>query len=82
MGTEVCNLIGLFLLNDLNKIIKSKHFVLYRDDGLVVINKSKWERERITKKLRSIFNDHGFRITIENIYFRLIFFEYLHELEK
>ena len=38
-------LVGLFLLNDLNKIIKTKHFGLYSDDGLMAINDSKCEQK-------------------------------------
>ena len=38
-GTQICELIGLYLLHELNKNIKNQHLRLYRDDGLVIRNK-------------------------------------------
>ena len=63
---EICDLIGLYILNDLRKILVDNSYGIYRDDGLAILeNKSSCEQKRITKKFREAFKDHGFRITIE-----------------
>ena len=36
-GTEVCELVGIFTLSHLTKLINQKDFGLYRDDGLIVV---------------------------------------------
>ena len=38
-GADICDLIGLFLLNDLENLSKSKYIGLYHDDELMV---TKW----------------------------------------
>ena len=62
-GAETCELIGLFLLSQLNKL--DIQVGLYRDDGLVVCSKSKRETEKIKKEICEIFNKNNLRITIE-----------------
>ena len=37
-GAEICELVELYLLYELNKTIKNQHLGLYRDDGLAIIN--------------------------------------------
>ena len=37
MGAEICDLIGLFLLNDVRKLSKSECICLYRDDRLKIL---------------------------------------------
>ena len=76
MGAEICDLIGLFILNDLSKILVNNSYGLYRDDGLAILeNKSQCEQERITKQIRKIFKEHGFKITIEKDMFRTDFLD-------
>ena len=36
-GAEVCELVGIFLLNDLSKFFQKKDMGLYRNDGLTVL---------------------------------------------
>ena len=55
MGAEICDLIGLYILSDLSSIDILVSFGLYRDDGLTVLKKSKYESERATKSIRKIF---------------------------
>ena len=38
-GAEVCELVGIFILNKLNNIIDKNSIGLYRDDGLSVFDK-------------------------------------------
>ena len=37
-GAEICELVGLYLLNRLNTVIDKSGVDLYRDDGLATIN--------------------------------------------
>ena len=55
-GAEVCELIGLFLLNNLNQFLSKENFGLYRDDGLLIIKKrSKRIIEKTRKDIRAVF---------------------------
>ena len=68
-GVEICDLVGLFLLNELNNsnIFNHNEFGLYRDDGIAVI-RSKFPRtaENTTKKLIKLFKNFDFKITVES----------------
>ena len=64
-GAESCELVGLHLLNELTRILNREEFGLYRDDGLIVTDKPKCSIERLAKSIRSIFNNKGFKITVE-----------------
>ena len=65
-GAEVCDLVGLYILSQLNSTTPQGAFGLYRDDGLGVIkDKSSSSLERITKRIRSLFKDIELEITIE-----------------
>ena len=55
-GAEICELVGLYLLHELNKNVKNQQLGLYRDDGLAIINsKSGPIIERIKKTYRQFF---------------------------
>ena len=63
-GAEICELVGLFILNSLEERF-GKNVGLYRDDGLAVVNTRSGRlcvKER--KELISTFNDLGLKITI------------------
>ena len=63
-GAGTCELVGSFLLHQ----ITHKHgenFGLYRDDGLGALKATPREIEIIKKDLCSIFNNRGFKITID-----------------
>lgn len=40
-GAEVSQLMGLFIMNKINKIVHTDNHGLYRNDGLSVVPKSK-----------------------------------------
>ena len=63
-GAETCDLVGLFLLNELTTKF-GNNIGLYRDDGLAVFKSSKQETERIKKEIQKIFQDYELNITIE-----------------
>ena len=57
MGAEICDLIGLYILFDLNSLNNLSSFGLYRDDGLAVLKRSKCENEKATKRIIAIFKN-------------------------
>ena len=63
-GAEVCDLVGLYLLNILESEFGGKNIGLYRDNGLSCCeNKSGPELEKIKKKMCKIFKDNDLSIT-------------------
>ena len=65
-GAEVCELVGLYMLNDLSKIITNGQVGLYRDDGLALIPKQSGSiTERLKKKLHAYAKSIGLRLEIE-----------------
>ena len=65
-GAEVCELVGLFVLDKINKNCPDLDLGLYRDDGLgATKNLSGPQMERLRKKLFSIFKSCGLRITVD-----------------
>ena len=64
-GAEVCELVGLFILNEIEKLIEQSDIGLYRDDGLAVVNMSGPQIEKLRKKLFNTFKKLGFSVTIE-----------------
>ena len=64
-GAEVCELVGLFLLDTIKKECEGLELGLYRDDGLGTTKKlSGPQSEKLRKKLFQIFKLCGLRITL------------------
>nr|XP_054750112.1 uncharacterized protein LOC129255808 [Lytechinus pictus] len=64
-GAEVCELVGLYILNILSKQYGKEHVGLYRDDGLAVFKSiSGSEADHIRKNLTKTFQQLGLKITI------------------
>ena len=64
-GAEVCELIGLFILNILSDKYGKNNVGLYRDDGLVFLrNTSGPQSERTRKDITREFKKQGLDITI------------------
>lgn len=63
-GAETCELVGLFLLSELQQE-HGNNIGLYRDDGLAALNKSPREVETIKKNMCKTFKKHNIQITIE-----------------
>ena len=56
MGDEICDLIGLYILNDLRKILVDKSYGIYRDDGLAILEKkSSCSKKELPKKNQKCF---------------------------
>ena len=65
-GAELCELVGLYLLDLLTKEFGKQNIDLYRDDGLSCFeNISGPDSEKIKKKLFKIFKSNGLSITVE-----------------
>ena len=63
-GAETCEIVGLFILSELQKD-HGNEIGLYRDDGLAVLQKTPREVENIKKKMCELFKKHNLKITIE-----------------
>ena len=65
-GAELCELVGLYLLDLLTKEFGKKNVGLYRDDCVSCFeNISVPDSEKIKKKLFKIFKSNGLSITVE-----------------
>ena len=62
-GAEVCELVGLYLLSQLQRL--DINVGLYRDDGLAVKKLSSQNTVRMKKEICKIFKQNDFNITIE-----------------
>ena len=66
-GAEVCELVGLYILNDLTakNIVKKEDLGLYRDDGLLSLKHNNGGiAERLKQKIIQSFKEIGFDIEI------------------
>ena len=62
-GAEICDLVGLFILNKFKNILDNCG--MYRDDGLAIIDiTSPQNYVRLKKKIIKLMKDIGFKITI------------------
>ena len=67
-GAEVCELVGLFLLNKLtnnSRLFGISEVGLYRDDGLAVFQGSGPQADSTRKKIESLFKEESLQITVE-----------------
>ena len=63
-GAEVCELVGTYILSQLNAVFENENVVLYRDDGLRIFrNLSGPEIERKRKAIVCVFKECGLSIT-------------------
>ena len=58
-GAEICELVGLFILNHLGKTFGKKNIGLYRDDGLAII------KNRSARLADKVFEQFDLKITAE-----------------
>ena len=63
---EICELVGLFILNHLGKTFGKEKIGLYRDDGLAIImNRSARLAVKTRKELHKVFEQFDLKITAE-----------------
>ena len=65
-GAEVCEVVGLFMLNKMLKLFDASSVGLYRDDGLAAVKGSGPQLEKLRKQIYTIFENHGLKITSES----------------
>ena len=69
-GAECCEVVGLYLLHKLTEkgsgTFSKAAVGLYRDDGLSIVRGDPAEVERVSKKLKKIFEKEGLKITLES----------------
>jgi hypothetical protein len=64
-GAEICEFVGLYILDLLSKIININDLGLYRDDGLIAMHKKSGPQlDKIRKEIIKIFKNIGFQIEI------------------
>ena len=75
-GAEICELVGLYLLNTLSSLIGRKNVGLYKDDGLAAINSSSGPvLDKMRKNIIALFNNEGLSTTIETNLFETDFLD-------
>ena len=75
-SAELCDLVGLYLLSKINTL--DIEAGLYRDDGLAVVDLTKYTRrqvENFKKSLCKIFQETGLKITVEANHERVNFLD-------
>ena len=64
--SEVCELIGIFILSLLSKHINKNHIGLYRDDGLAISKNTRGpEVEKREKKFQKLFKEKDLDIIVQ-----------------
>ena len=79
-GAEICELVGLFLLEKLKTL--GINVGIYRDDGLGVSNLTPRGVEKIKKQMSAIFRNFGLEITIQANKKKVQFLDVYLDLEK
>ena len=65
-GAEICELVGIYILCFIVKIIHKNYSGLYRDDGLLILrNLNGQQIHRMCQNIINIFKDVGFAIDVE-----------------
>ena len=65
-GAEICDLIGLYILNEITPVIGPNCIGLYRDDGLGILQQTSGSHiERMKKTILKKISNIGFEITID-----------------
>ena len=83
-GAQVCELVGLFLLHELNTLMTDTagSLGLYRDDGLAAVyNLSGSAIDRLKKDITKIFQTHGLSLTTETNLIQTDFLDVTFNLE-
>ena len=59
---QCCELVGLYMLSEVSKIVPPEFHGIYRDDGLICIEGNKSEFDDIRKALVKVFKENGFKL--------------------
>ena len=65
-GAEVCELVGLYLLEKLSNLLGKTEVGLYRDDGLAIVQNANGPKmDKLRKEIVALFKIEGLSITID-----------------
>ena len=65
-GAEICELVGLFLSNNLAERFGKESVGLYRDDGLLILKGTGGRQADLTRKdLHRMFNEFDLKVTAQ-----------------
>ena len=65
-GAEICELVGLYILEKLSAILGKSQVGLYRDDGLAIVTNANGPKmDNLRKQVSSLFKEEGLSITID-----------------
>ena len=65
-GAEICELVGLFLLNNLAERFGKERVGLYRDDGLLILKATGGRQaDQARKDLHRMFNEFDLEVTAQ-----------------
>ena len=82
-GAEICELVGLFMLDGLVKIIPGGKVGLYRDDGMAIIPKQLGRTsEQLIQSIHTFTNSIGLRVELEPPSTRTEFLDVVMDLEN
>ena len=82
-GAEICELVGLFMLDGLTKIIPGGKVALYRDDGMAIIPKQSGRiSEQLIQTIHTFANSIGLKVEVEPPSTRTEFLDVVLDLEN
>lgn len=64
-GAEICELIGLYMLNLMEDILGDDHYGLYRDDGLIAARRTSRQIDVLRKAIIKLYKENELNITTE-----------------
>ena len=65
-GADTCELVGLFLLYSIEKMLNKDNVGLYRSDGQACFKSNNGhQNDKIRKELIKIFQTHGLKLEVE-----------------
>ena len=81
-SAEISELVGLFLLHELEQFIPKENVGLYRDDGLAVTDLPGPGIDQLRKKVINMFKSHDLNITVDINIVRTDFLDVVLDLSK
>ena len=80
-GTEICKIVGIYLLEKLSPLLGKENFRLCRDDGLATVNSCSGPvLDKMRKDIISVFKNEGLSITIETNLIKTDFLDFTFNL--
>ena len=64
-GAEICELVGLYILNLLSQRFEKDSIGLYRDDGLSALKLNRRDADKARKFITEVFKQCDLKVTIE-----------------